>query len=126
MPLVPKPKPSDGRIFWSPPGSCLCSSNACRPWLMGEIENVRPQLIVCLGASAATAVFGAGFNLMANQTGDLRDAQGAERTARMAEHGRAMADRGDDLAAGNEHVLHRVGAMGRIDDAALGNEDVHA
>jgi len=40
--------------------------NACRPWLMGEIENVRPQVIVCLGASAATAVFGAGFNLMAN------------------------------------------------------------
>lgn len=40
--------------------------NACRPWLMGEIENVRPQVIVCLGASAATAVFGAGFNLMRN------------------------------------------------------------
>ncbi|MBW8373107.1 UdgX family uracil-DNA binding protein [Stenotrophomonas sp.] len=40
--------------------------NACRPWLMGEIENVRPQVIVCLGATAATAVFGAGFNLMAN------------------------------------------------------------
>lgn len=40
--------------------------NACRPWLMGEIENVRPQVIVCLGATAAAAVFGAGFNLMAN------------------------------------------------------------
>jgi len=40
--------------------------NACRPWLMGEIENVRPQVIVCLGATAATAVFGAGFNLMTN------------------------------------------------------------
>lgn len=40
--------------------------NACRPWLMGEIENVRPQVIVCLGATAATAVFGASFNLMAN------------------------------------------------------------
>ena len=38
--------------------------NACRPWLMGEIENVRPQVIVCLGATAALAVFGAGFNLM--------------------------------------------------------------
>ncbi|MCF7751447.1 UdgX family uracil-DNA binding protein [Bacillus subtilis subsp. subtilis] len=37
--------------------------NACRPWLMGEIENVRPQVIVCLGASAAAAVFGAGFKL---------------------------------------------------------------
>ncbi|QHB73924.1 UdgX family uracil-DNA binding protein [Stenotrophomonas sp. 364] len=37
---------------------------ACKPWLMAEIENVRPQVIVCLGATAATAVFGAGFNLM--------------------------------------------------------------
>ncbi len=41
--------------------------NACRPWLMGEIENVRPQVIVCLGASAATAVFGASFTLIANR-----------------------------------------------------------
>lgn len=41
--------------------------NACRPWLMGEIENVRPQVIVCLGATAATAVFGAGFTLMAHR-----------------------------------------------------------
>lgn len=39
---------------------------ACKPWLMAEIENVRPQVIVCLGATAATAVFGAGFNLMEN------------------------------------------------------------
>ena len=37
---------------------------ACRPWLLGEIENVRPQVIVCLGATSALAVFGAGFNLM--------------------------------------------------------------
>lgn len=44
----------------------LTHVNACRPWLMGEIEKVRPQVIVCLGATAATAVFGAGFNLMAN------------------------------------------------------------
>ncbi|WP_411852223.1 UdgX family uracil-DNA binding protein [Stenotrophomonas sp. LGBM10] len=36
---------------------------ACRPWLMREIENVRPQVIVCLGASAATAVLGAGVTL---------------------------------------------------------------
>lgn len=36
---------------------------ACRDWLMGEIENVRPQVIVCLGATAASAVFGAGFTL---------------------------------------------------------------
>lgn len=37
--------------------------NACRPWLMAEIEQVSPKVIVCLGASAARAVFGSGFNL---------------------------------------------------------------
>ena len=37
---------------------------ACRPWLAGEIERVRPQTIVCLGATAALALFGAGFRLM--------------------------------------------------------------
>lgn len=37
---------------------------ACRTWLAGEIERVRPQIIVCLGATAALAVFGAGFKLM--------------------------------------------------------------
>ena len=37
---------------------------ACRQWLAGEIERVRPDIIVCLGATAALAVFGAGFQLM--------------------------------------------------------------
>ena len=37
--------------------------NACRPWLLAEIEQVSPKVIVCLGASAARAVFGSGSNL---------------------------------------------------------------
>ncbi|WP_414615332.1 UdgX family uracil-DNA binding protein [Stenotrophomonas pavanii] len=37
--------------------------HACRPWLLGEIARVRPQLIVCLGATAAVAVFGRDFSL---------------------------------------------------------------
>jgi len=36
---------------------------ACRPWLLGEIARVRPQVIVCLGATAAAAVLGRHFNL---------------------------------------------------------------
>lgn len=36
---------------------------ACRPWLLGEIERVRPEIIVCLGATAASAVFGSHFSL---------------------------------------------------------------
>jgi probable DNA metabolism protein len=32
--------------------------SACRPWLMAEMEAVRPSVIVCLGASAAQSVLG--------------------------------------------------------------------
>jgi DNA polymerase len=31
---------------------------ACRPWLEGEVALVRPNVLVCLGATAAQAVFG--------------------------------------------------------------------
>ncbi len=38
---------------------------ACRPWLEAEIEAVRPQVIVCLGATAAQSLLGPQFKLMA-------------------------------------------------------------
>jgi uracil-DNA glycosylase family protein len=37
--------------------------NACRPWLEAELGAVEPLIIVCLGATAALAVFGRGFSL---------------------------------------------------------------
>ena len=37
---------------------------ACAPWLREEIRTVRPEVIVCLGATAARAVLGPGFGLM--------------------------------------------------------------
>lgn len=36
---------------------------ACRPWLEAEIAAVRPQLIVCLGATAAQSLLGTQFRL---------------------------------------------------------------
>ncbi len=36
---------------------------ACRPWLEAEIEVVRPQTIVCLGATAAQSLLGRTFRL---------------------------------------------------------------
>jgi uracil-DNA glycosylase len=44
-------KPSSSEIF------------ACRPWLEAELEAVRPDLIVCLGATAAQALLGAKFKV---------------------------------------------------------------
>jgi uracil-DNA glycosylase len=36
---------------------------ACRPWLETEIRVVKPQLIVCLGATAAQSLLGRDFRL---------------------------------------------------------------
>ena len=36
---------------------------ACRPWLAAELDRVRPQFILCLGAMAAQAVLGASFRI---------------------------------------------------------------
>ena len=36
---------------------------ACRPWLEAELRQVQPQVLVCLGATAAQAVMGRGFRL---------------------------------------------------------------
>jgi DNA polymerase len=37
--------------------------DACRQWLLAEIEALRPVMIVCLGATAGKAVFGAAFRV---------------------------------------------------------------
>jgi uracil-DNA glycosylase family protein len=37
---------------------------ACRPWLEAELRAVKPQILVCLGATAAQSVMGPQFKLM--------------------------------------------------------------
>jgi uracil-DNA glycosylase family protein len=36
---------------------------ACRPWLEAEVARIGPELIVCLGATAAQALLGSGFRV---------------------------------------------------------------
>jgi DNA polymerase len=36
---------------------------ACRPWLFKELEIVEPEILVCLGATAAKSAFGSGFRV---------------------------------------------------------------
>jgi uracil-DNA glycosylase len=36
---------------------------ACYPWLEAEVARIRPELVVCLGATAAQAVLGASFRV---------------------------------------------------------------
>jgi DNA polymerase len=42
---------------------------ACIPWLEAEIERVKPEMILCLGATAAKALLGASFRV-SQQRGD--------------------------------------------------------
>src|SRR5712671_6816789 len=37
--------------------------NACRPWLDAELAVVKPQILVCLGATAAQALLGKDFSV---------------------------------------------------------------
>jgi uracil-DNA glycosylase family protein len=43
---------------------------ACRPWLVAELEVVKPEVVVCLGATAAQALLGKDFSVM-RQRGEL-------------------------------------------------------
>ena len=43
---------------------------ACRPWLDAEIEAIHPEIIVCLGATAAQALLGKSFRVT-KQRGEL-------------------------------------------------------
>jgi uracil-DNA glycosylase len=40
---------------------------ACRPWLIAELQFLRPEIIVCLGASAVRSVFGKDLPILKNR-----------------------------------------------------------
>lgn len=48
---------------------------ACRPWLEAEIDAVKPELVVCLGATAASSLLGPAFRVT-RQRGELVDQDG--------------------------------------------------
>jgi uracil-DNA glycosylase len=45
---------------------------ACRPWLEAELQVVKPEVLVCLGATAAQALLGRDFRV-SRQRGELVD-----------------------------------------------------
>jgi DNA polymerase len=47
---------------------------ACRPWLVAEVARVKPELIVCLGATAAQALLGRDFRVT-RQHGTVMDSE---------------------------------------------------
>jgi DNA polymerase len=63
---------------WTPKGKRrihakpdLLEVAACRPWLVAELDVIRPQLVVCLGATAAQSLLGKDFRVT-RQRGEFR------------------------------------------------------
>jgi uracil-DNA glycosylase len=73
---------------------------ACRPWLFRELEVVRPDVLVCLGATASRAVLGPGFRLL-EQRGEFVESDYAPRV--LATYHPSAALRADD-DAGRERI----------------------
>ncbi|MQA09800.1 MAG: UdgX family uracil-DNA binding protein [Pseudonocardiaceae bacterium] len=48
---------------------------ACRPWLLAELATVRPELVICLGATAAQSVLGPSFRV-SKERGTVREMPG--------------------------------------------------
>jgi DNA polymerase len=69
---------------------------ACRPWVEAELSVIRPETLVCLGATAARALLGAGFRLM-QERGRWVESRWAPRT--MATLHPSAVLRGEDDAA---------------------------
>jgi len=41
--------------------------SACRPWLEAELDSIKPELVVCLGATAAQSLMGREFRITADR-----------------------------------------------------------
>ena len=52
---------------------------ACRPWLEGELTVIKPEALVCLGATAAQAIFGRDFRITSGR-GKVQATQWCSRT----------------------------------------------
>lgn len=48
---------------------------ACKPWLSAELQVVKPQMVVCLGATAAQALMGKDFRITKSRGEIFRDTQ---------------------------------------------------
>ena len=57
----------------------LSEVTACRPWLEAELKALEPEIVVCLGSTAAKAVFGAAFRLT-EQRGKFLETRFATKT----------------------------------------------
>ncbi len=91
---------------------------ACRPWLEAELAVIRPQMLVCLGATAAKALLGPDFRIM-KQRGQIFEGTGWAPKAMATLHPSAVL-RAED-SAGQERLYAML-----VTDLGLVAREVHS
>ena len=76
---------------------------ACHPWLEAEFDAIRPDVVVCLGATAAQAVLGPAFRIT-KQRGEVFSTEHAPVTL-ATYHPSAILRAPDDAARANLYNL---------------------
>lgn len=79
----------------------LREAMACRPWLLAELDAVRPKVVVALGATAAKSLLGAKFALMKERGKPVESPYARQVVATI--HPSAVLRAPDD---GMRHMLH--------------------
>ncbi|MGH2591359.1 MAG: UdgX family uracil-DNA binding protein [Actinomycetota bacterium] len=74
---------------------------ACRPWLAAELAVVRPEVLVCLGATAAQAILGRSF-LVTRRRGELLDVENIEALVTATVHPSSILRAPDDASRQEE------------------------
>jgi DNA polymerase len=91
---------------------------ACRPWLEAELALIRPEMLVCLGGTAAKALLGPDFRIM-KQRGQILTGTGWAPKAMATLHPSAVL-RAED-SAGQERLYGML-----VSDLRLVRREVHS
>ena len=88
---------------------------ACKPWLEAEVARIQPEIIVCLGATAAQSILGNAFRLT-KERGKFIEHPWAQRVIATV-HPSAILRAPDEQ---QRHMAYRafVADLGRVRDAA--------
>ncbi len=76
---------------------------ACRPWMEAELQAVKPNLLVCLGSTAARAIFGASFRVT-KQRGQVMESEYAPRVLATV-HPSSLLRQPDEESRAREYAL---------------------
>ena len=74
---------------------------ACRPWLDAELSVVRPEILVCLGATAAQAIAGRAFKV-SERRGEIVEVDGIEPLVTATVHPSSILRAPDDASRRTE------------------------